>query len=281
MTREDLLKRSISEFADKKENCFIYNTETFYDKSGYAYIIKKEPRPLSCAFHFRRSLNTNEEFGRFESQSFSLNTREKIPFGSLIEYKDLVVMVSEQGGYNETMGQWHYSGVGAFTPISSQFLIKDEADIVSNIGTNSLSILLECQKDYPYFPAFFQPNTKLKFVMVDCEDGGEVGGAIGYNAEGLIDIDKCDFIKLSFVNFTRDEALRELWRLQELSKDGEAKFGFMSMPTLKNRHVYQTSFNWKSLSYVSEFRINYRTSTSVVDEVKTIKRILHKAFSTL
>lgn len=280
MTREALLKASIKEFEDSSDNALVWTCRRLFNNSGYCYIIKQESHPFSCALHYNISFDTSEEIGKYSNIEVAINTREQIPFESLIEYKGMHFAITSQGNYNETMKQWHYRGVGSFDPIFNQFLIFSEDEIDSNLGVNSMAILLGLQKDYPFVPSYFEAQSVKKYVMIDVERGENLGGSIKLKVDKLA-LHLSDNVKLTFVNFTRDECIAELFRIQQASLMPDSKFGLMSSPTLENKYIYQLAFNWKSLTYVSEFTINYYAQSSTEESVKHIKEALFEALEAL
>ena len=267
MTKVDLLKRSKQEFEDKVKNALLWECDRVITDSGYMYIIKKNSRKISCAFHFAKSFETSEEVGKYENVDIALNTDEELGFDGVIEYHDLTVAFTSQGNYNETMKMWHYKGVGTFDPISNQFMIMDEAEINNNLGVNSMELFIKLKENY---------------IMVDIENSDDLGGALKIDEEtGKYRLHKSDQVKLTFVNFTRDEAMKELYRIQESTLMPTATFGLMSSPTLENRYLYQIAFNWKSLTYVSNFRINYYIHSTTREELTKVKEVIFDTLEAL
>lgn len=296
MTKQDLLKASIREFEDKKNNALLWKCKRVFTTSGYAYLVKQTSTPISCAFHFAKTFETSEEIGKYENVEIALNTRQQIPFDDcVITYapeglgEELCVALLSQGNYNETMGQWHYRGVGTFGVISHRFLVADESEISDNLGVNSMQIILELQADYPYVPSYFEAKSEKQYVMVDVEEQGVMGGIlapqIATSADGTqkqkLTQWKRDAVKLTFVNFTRDEALKELNRVMQSSLSKETQFGFCTTPNLSNKYLYQMAFNWKSLTYISEFEINYLLRESASETAKRVLQIIYKALETI
>lgn len=282
MTRVDLLKRSKQEFEDRVKNALLWECDRVITDSGYMYIIKKSSRKISCAFHFAKSFEASEEVGKYENVDIALNTDEELGFDGVIEYYDLTVAFTSQGNYNETMKMWHYKGVGTFEPISNQFMITDEAEINNNLGVNSMELFIKLKENYPIVPSYFEAKSTKKYIMVDIENSEELGGSLRINNEtGKYELHKSDQVKLTFVNFTRDEAMKELYRIQESTLMPTATFGLMSSPTLENKYLYQIAFNWKSLTYVSNFRINYYIHSTTQEELQKIKEAVIETLETL
>lgn len=282
MTKQDLLRASIKEFEDFKENALLWKCKRVFTASGYAYLIKQSSEPISCAFHFAKNFETSEEIGKYENVEITLNTRKEIGFDdSIITYKDLTVALLTQGNYNETMAQWHYHGVGSFSPISNKFLITDESEIEENLGVNSMEIMLNLQKDYPMVPSYFEAKSEKKYIMVDVEEQGVMSGVLNFNSGGILQLWKKDAVKLTFVNFNRDEALKEINRIQNASLDKDTNFGFCSTPDLSNKYLYQLAFNWKSLTYVSNFEINYWCKSTTPEEITKVKQLIYNALQWL
>lgn len=278
MTRKNLLDRSIKEFEDKKQNALFWTCDKIFTKSGYLYIVKKESRPISCAFHYAKSFETSEEIGKYENVEIALNTYEELGFEGVVEYNGLNVAFSSQGNYNDTMQIWHYKGVGTFDVISNQFMVMSADEINNNLGVNSMEIMLNLQKDYPFVPSYFEAKSEKKYVMVDIDSSEDIGGAL--KKDGKYKLHKSDEVKLTFVNFTRDEALQELFRIQENSLKPDTQFGLMTSPTLENRYLYQIAFNWKSLTYISSFKINYYIKSNATYD-PAIKDVIFEALETL
>lgn len=280
MTREALLKASIQEYEDFENNTIVYPAKRILTKSGFQYLIKntEEAKKISCAIHYTRSFDTSESIGRYENQEISLNTREQIDFLSVLEYKGFLIALTSKGEYNETMKHFHYNGVGAFTPISKQFFITTEAEVEENIGVNSMPFLLELQNEVPYYPSFFQVEDDVKkYVMVDAENAEDLA-PVRLNYKGDYEQPKTDEIILTFVNFTRDECLKEISRIQKISVSPYAKFGFLSTFNLVTADTYQISFNWKSLTYRAKAKINYclMSSKEKRETIKKIKEVIFK-----
>ena len=281
MTREALLRQSIKEFEDKEDNALFWTCRRIYTDSGYCYILKQESKPICCALHYNKSFETSEEIGRYENIVVSMNTREDLGFEGLIEYKGFVVALSSQGSYNETMKQWHYQGVGTFDPISNEFLIVDEEEVKNNLGVNSMPIMLRLQRNYPFVPSYFEAKSTKKYIMVDVDPGADLNGAVRVNVDKKLSIHQSDNVKLTFVNFTRDECLTELKRIQDESLKPDTQFGLLTLPSLENKYTYQLAFNWKSLTYISEFAINYYSKTLDEVEVNKIKEVLFESLEAL
>lgn len=281
MTRAHLLKKSVEEFEDKINNALYWKCDRVITKSGYMYIIKRESKPISCAFHFAKSFETSEEIGKYSNVDIALNTREELGFDGVIEYHDLTVAFTSHGNYNETMAQWHYKGVGTFDAISNQFLVTSEDEINDNLGVNSMEIFLDLKNRYPIVPSYFDSSSERKYIMVDIENSEELGGGLRIAKDGKYELHKAEDVKLTFVNFTRDEAMEELYRIQEHSLSPITKFGIMTSPTLENRYLYQIAFNWKSLTYVSSFKINYYTRSKTEKELTEIKETLFNSLEAL
>lgn len=281
MTRKNLLNRSIKEFEDNVQNALYWECDKVFTDSGYLYIVKKTSRPICCAFHFAKSFETSDEIGKYENVEIALNTKEELGFDGVVEYNGLTVAFASQGNYNETMGIWHYKGVGTFEPISNRFMVTSEDEISNNLGVNSMEIFLELKDKYPMVPSYFEAKSEKQYIMVDVDNAtdAEIGGAL--KKDGKYMLHKADDIKLTFVNFTRDEAMAELYRIQESSLKPNSKFGLMSTPTFENRYTYQIAFNWKSLTYISNFRVNYYIKSSTESAEKYIKNVIYKQLEAL
>lgn len=283
MTKDYLLAQSVKEFEDKIENALFWETETIYTKSGYAYIVKKQSRPISCALHFASGFIQDEIAGKYETADIMINTREELGFDGVITYKDLTIAFTNAGNYNETMGQWHYIGVGAFSPISKRFFITDEKEINDNLGINSTEIILSLQDKYPIVPHFFQAKTEEKYIVFEAfEDGIRgVGSCIGFDENNIMTLHRIDDIKLTFINFTRDEAMAEMYRIQEASLHPKTQFGIMSPFDIKNSEIYQMAFNWRILAYSCQFTINYYTKQSTASNIKKVREIVYNSIAKL
>lgn len=283
MTKNDLLKASISEFRDKKENALYWTCDKVYTKSGFLYIVKKKSKPISCALHFAHSFESDRVLGKYETADILINTMEDLGFDGLITYKDLTVAFTSSGNYNEEMKEWHYFGVGAFSPISRRFIVLDEKDIDDNLGVNSTEIFLNLQKDYPIVPHFFEAKSEEKYILFEPRenDGVGVGTAMDYDSEGRMRFHKIDDIKLTFVNFSRDEAMAEIYRLQNCSLMPDTEFGIMSEMSIKNTNIYQIAFNWRAVAYTCEFTINYYITQSYKVNLPQVKKALYETLMKL
>lgn len=258
MTRKELLERSKKEFEDKVQNALYWSYDRIYTKSGYCYIIKKDSKPLSCSFHFSQNIDSSGEIGKFTDIEFMLNTNTKLELNGIIEYKGFIVGILRQGNYNETMGMWHYSGNGSLNVIEDMFIITSEDEVNERLGVNAMENILKLQKQYPLIPSYFNPPSKQPYIMVDIEDSNfNVNSNLKQDLDGNLWQRKTDLIKLTFMNFTRDDAMRELKRIIDTSLTPDASFGILSTPKLQNKYFYQRAFNWKSLTYTAEFDINY------------------------
>lgn len=283
MTKNDLLQASINEFRDRKENALFWTCDKVYTDSGFLYIIKKNSKPISCALHFAHGFESNSILGKYETADILINTVEDLGFEGIITYKDLTVAFTSSGNYNEEMKEWHYYGVGAFSPISQKFIVLDEKEIDDNLGVNSTEIILGLKKDYPIVPHFFEAKSEKQYILfetVEREDGG-VGSAIGYDENGNMRFHKIDRVKLTFVNFNRNDAMGEIYRIQQESLKPETKFGIMSEMVIKNTDIYQIAFNWRAAAYSCEFSINYYIRQSFNENLKKIKKGLFSSLMEL
>lgn len=262
MTREALLKASITEFEDRKNNALFWDCKRILTDSGYCYIIKQKSRLVSAAIHYNRSFETDEAVGKYENNDFALNTREELNYHGLLEYKGMHFAISSAGNYNETMGQYHYQGSGAFKPISDTFLITSEEEIGSKIGVDCIPIFIRFGKSIgiPTLPSYFEATYSNKqYVLVSCENIDTQTPV--YVKKGEYLQRKQDNVTLSLVNFTTSEAMKYIDLLQQESLKPTPEFGFASLPDLKEKTIHQMSFDWKALSYTSEFQIHYAISS--------------------
>lgn len=279
MTRDVLLKASVNEFKDNQINAKIWKTRRVFTKSGYCYILKQKSRPLSAALHYNRSFETSEEIGKYENNDVLINTRDELTFGDIIEYKNMNFALVSQGNWNATMRQWHYIATGAFAPIESQFLIVDEKEVNESIGASSLPIFLSLELGFLVIPSYFDAQTyfaekQKKYIMVDTEFE-QVLNPVYLDEAAFYNQRHVENVKFSFVNLSTAEAMRAIKTLQEASLSPEAEFGFMSLPSLKQQSVFQTSFEWKSLTYLSEFKINYNLKARGDEEISRIKEVMY------
>ena len=136
MTKNDLLLASKNEFKDNIENALIYDCERVNNQSGYSYLIKRgEGQPLSCAIHFNKSYEINNEIGKYEIIQLSINTNQKIEYeNALITYKGFNITIASVGNYNETMKMWHYNGEGTYDLLANQFIVMSKDDIIEMEG---------------------------------------------------------------------------------------------------------------------------------------------------
>lgn len=278
MTREELLKASIEEFRDLQENALFWTCERIFTSSGYCYILLKESRPISCAIHFNRSFESDENIGKYESNDMQINTREDLGFEGVIEYKGLFCALVSQGNWNATMGQYHYQGTGSFGPINRQFLITNEQEVNKKIGVDSMPIFMNLEFGVPIVPSYYMAKSQTSYVMVDVEYEGDITPIL--STRKSYEQIKVDNVKLTFVNFSTHDAMKFLDRLQNLSLSQNPTFGFLTTPGLQAQHVYQISFNWKALVYESSFKINYCLRGYYENE-KAIIRIREAFFESL
>lgn len=282
MTKAYLLSQSVKEFEDKQENALFWEVDKIYTKSGYLYLVKKNSRPISCALHFASGFQQDSILGKYETADILINTREELGFEGVITYKGFTIAFTNAGNYNETMGQWHYIGVGAFSPISNRFFITDEKEVNSNLGINSTETILSLQKDYPIVPHFFQAKTEEKYILFEAfEDGTQrVGSMLDFDTtDDKMRLHRIDDIKLTFVNFTRDEAMAEMYRIQQESLKPDTKFGIMSEFKIKNDELYQMAFNWRVLAYSCAFTINYYITQSEKGLLPRIRQIVYNSIA--
>lgn len=276
MTREALLKASIAEFEDNKQNCLLWEIERVYTSSGFCYIIKKNSTKISGALHYDFDLNLDDSIGRYETNKILFTTRTELPSDCLITYKGLTIAIKEMGFYNETMGQWHYMGNDVIKAISDEFLITDIAEIKNNIGVNSYKILSQLALSYPIVPSFYAPQESDKsYVVLDITTGQGITPFI--NRDSKIKHLKIDDIKLSFVNIDTDNALKFMYDLQEFSKYPDTQFGINAINTFIDEKIYQESFNWRALNYTMSMRVNYYLEADI-DAPTFIKSILYDYF---
>ena len=278
MTKEYLLNASKREFEDKKENAVLWKCKRIYTSSGYAYLVKQTSKKISCAIHFARNFDTSEEIGKYENIEVVLNTFEEIPFDdAVIEYKGFVVAMLSQRNYNEEMRMFHYNGVGSFESISKMFFVTSEDEISENLGVNSMQIFCSLKKDYPIVPSYFKADSVKKFIMCDVEESNEgLNSTIFKNEEGNFVSRKSDSVKLTFVNFTRDEAMAELHRIQEESLNPETTFGILTPPKLENKYMYQLAFSWKSNTYIATFLAFYFLRSDTKVEQPVIQKVVYE-----
>lgn len=278
MTKEYLLKASIAEFEDHKNNALLWDCDRIFTSSGYCYILKKSSKPVSCAIHYNRTFETDENIGKYENNDVAINTREELGFQGVIEYKGMHFAFNSQGNWNETMAQYHYSGSGGFGPIQNTFLVTDIAEVEKKIGADSMPIFMDLEFGVPIVPAYYQADSMKRYVMVHTEYVGDLT-PVRPDLKSYVQ-HKRDTIKLAFVNFTTHDAMHFLNRLQELSLSPKSNFGFLTIPGLKSKDTYQISFNWKALVYESEFDINYCLKGDYNTE-KTLVRIREAFFKAI
>lgn len=278
MTREALLKASIREFKDYKNNAMVWNVERHFTNSGYCYILKLKSRPISCAIHYNASFDTDENVGKYENNDIAINTREKLDSNNeIIEYKGMYIAISSIGNFNATMGQWHYAGQASFKPIADRFLITDLAQIQNEIGSNCLSILMKLDLGYPLVPAYYAAHDKSSYIMFNV-NYSEAYNIISYSQElGALCQYRKDNVKLSFVNIDTLTAMKILEKLNEFALKKGAEFGINNIPSLSDENFYQKSFNWKSLVYSSVLDINYHLKASDARSIKEIKEVFFNA----
>lgn len=282
MTKKDLMNASKREFEDLKNNALYWQVKRIFTQSGYCYIIKEKSTPISCAFHFNKAVDSSEEVGKYSDIEFSLNTRQELDLNGIVEYKNLIVGILRQGNYNATMDMWHYSGNGTLGVIEDMFLISNENEILADLGVNAMPIFLKMADKYPIIPSYFEPPSKKPFIMVDIEDSNyNINSWIKYKNANEIYERKCDKIILTFINFTKTQAMNELKRIIDLSLIPDKEFGILSTPKLDNKYFYQKAFNWKSLTYKAEFDINYAIQSQSDNEQMQIKQILFNQLSAL
>lgn len=290
MTREALLKASITEFQDSINNAEVWECDRVTNSGGYIYIIKKKSKPLSCAIHVAGAVKQDQQLGKFETQSVMINTREQLDTNAIVIYKDIIIALTGNANYNETMGQWHYMGVMAYEAISRRFMVADERNVQEILGASSLPIFIDLADEYPIVPHIFESKSANKYVLVRCDEneGLELGGTIDYDNAGYLRQPKSDRVTLSFVNFNRNEMLRELHRIQEKSLEPTAKFGFNTPINIENAEIYQVAFNWRASVYNADFVINYyltqeKDKFTPYDDGQTlrIKKVIYEALRTL
>lgn len=282
MTREALLKASIKEFEDNIKNANVYKCKRIYTDSGYVYLIKDKhtKKSISCAIHWNASFEVNENIGKYESNDVSINTREKLDFDCIIEYNDLLIALTSQDDYNATMGQWHYFGTAAFSPISDRFFITSEEEIELNIGINSLSYLLPLDLGFPLVPSYYSAQNKKQYIMIDIEESISLT-PVYQKGDELVQY-KQDSVRFAFVNLDTYEAMSCIKKLQDYSLQPDVYgFALNDNLNLRDENVYQKSFNWKSLTYVSDFKINYYLKAKTPEIQMVIKQALFSAFQTL
>lgn len=290
MTREALLKASISEFRDNINNAELCDCDRVTNTGGYIYIIKKSSKPFSCAIHVAGAVKQDQQLGKFETQNVMINTRQQLDINSIITYKGIVIALTGQANYNETMGQWHYMGVMGYEAITRRFLVENERNVLEILGASSLPIFMELAQDYPIVPHIFESKSENKYILVNCKENSaiELGSCIDYDEKGYLRQHKADDVTLSFVNFNRNEMLREIHRIQEASLEADAKFGFNTRIEIENAEIYQVAFNWRASVYNADFTINYYLTqekdkyTPYDDGQKMrIKKVLFKALRAL
>lgn len=274
MTREALLKASIREFEDFKNNCQVWEVDRHFTDTGYCYMIKKNPKEISAAIHYNASFETDDSVGKYENNDVAINTREQLPFDSILTYKDLTFAIASMGNYNETMGQWHYAAQSAFKPISDEFLITDEAEINQKIGCNSLGIIMALDFEYPLVPSYYAATDKKSYVMLSVTSSEGITPII--TTDDYVYQRKRDTLKVSFVNIDTKGALYFLRQLQEYSLMPNTEFGINSIGTLADENLYQKSFNWKSLTYSVDIDLNYLLKTDGIID-KRFSEILYKS----
>lgn len=275
MTKSDLLKRSIKEFEDGRENCIVYKAERHFTKSGYCFIIKRNPQNISAAIHYNVSFETNDKVGKYENNDVEINTNTQLPLDCILQYKDLIFAISKQGNYNSEMKVWHYTAQSSFKPISDKFLITSEEEIVENIGCNSCAIISNLSFNYPIVPSYYAATNKIEYVMLSVLES--VGETSFISRGKKLYQRKRDKIKLSFVNIDTKGTLEFLHQFQEYSLHPTSLFGINSIGTLQDDNLYQKSFNWKSLTTSIDFYINYLLEVER-DNTQKILEVFYKKF---
>lgn len=281
MTKQDLLKASIAEFEDNKNNAVFWQCKRITTKSGYCYIVKQKPTNISCAIHYNRSFETDDSIGKYENNDFTINTRIELDYHGLIEYKGMHFAIASAGNYNETMAQYHYQGSGAFKPIADKFLIVDEQDIDEHLGVDSTSIFIEFGNslNIPTLPAYFEATYfHTSYILISVDFDSILTPIQGCS---LLTQQKVDNVVLTFVNFTPEQAMNVLKKLQNFSVSPDSTFGFMSLPDLKERTIHQKSFDWKALSFTSEFKINYALTSNSTEKCGIIKQVVFEMMQEL
>lgn len=279
MTREALLKQSIKEFEDKKQNALFYVCKRVDTPSGYVYLVKGKPKKISCAIHYNRSFEATDNFGRIEVNDVAINTREELGIGHIVEYKDFVFGIASQEDYNATMGQWHYQGVASHRFIQAQFYVENESLINKHIGYNAMAILHELDLGFHILPPLFAVDTQEKFIMMDVEQSTNLTPV--YKREALFRQERIDDCKLSFVNLDTNEVLKTLYKFQQASLVKDARFGFLSLPSLSDNGLFQKSFNWRSLAQTGSFRIHYALNSDIDENDKMIRQATLKTLNYL
>ena len=92
MTREFLLKASITEFKDNEKKVIAIPFKRVYTPQGYSYLIldRLQAKEVYCAIHINREYVVTEEIGRLYTTSIDFSTREKFDIEStLFIYKGI------------------------------------------------------------------------------------------------------------------------------------------------------------------------------------------------
>ena len=278
MTREALLKASITEFEDNKKNAEVYQCRRVPTDSGYVYLIKDRHsrRKISCAIHWNASFEIEEAIGKYENNDVSINTRERLEFDTIIEYNGLLISITSQDDYNETMAQWHYNGTASFKPISDKFFITDESEIDKKIGINSLAILIPLDLGFPIVPSYYSASAHKQYIMIDVENSESLT-PIYKQGDELVQYKK-DSIRMSFINLNTHEVMSVVKKLQDYAVLPDIyKFSINGVINLYDQNVFQKSFEWKSLSYATNFEVNYYLKSYTDEESKIIRDALFTA----
>lgn len=282
MTREALLKASINEFKDNVKNAYVFNCKRIVTSSGYVYLIKdiNTRKEISCAIHWNASFESDDKIGKRETNDVSINTREKIDFDSLVEYNGLTIAIVSQDDYNNTMGQWHYNGIASL-PINNRFLVTTDEEIITEIGINSMSLFMALDLGYPLIPSFYSAQNKAKFIMIDIQDSHALTPM--YRNESEILQYRTDRVRMSFINFSTLEAMECIEKLENYTINEAKQVGFAinDILNLRDDNIYQKSFDWKSLTYVTEFNVNYYLKANSKRKQILIKEALFNAMGSL
>ena len=292
-SKENLFKRSIREFEDKKNNCLVWRTERVITESGYQFIIKqKEPRAIAAAIHTTQDFE-HKEVGKIEVSSVMINTREELDPNDLIEYENQYFAIESRDYLNETMGMYHYICFTCYG-YNNRFIVLDPEDIEKELSINSFPKVYNMLKNIKIerrplhvYPTFFKMEHILavksiqKFVVLEVLETKTKSFLNTYydttsNKISFIQNNQ-DTLKIWMINFNRDETYNILGQLKQEFANSTAPsgVGLASDFRIYSETEYQKGINLKTLLNVLELDVNYNViSSDPLEGASFIKQVL-------
>lgn len=249
MTREFLLKASIAEFKDTKNNAEVYTFERFVTSTGYTYLKVdiESKKCISCAIHI--DTEKDELYGIQEVAKGFLSTRVKINNNQFVKYKNFYLFINSNSEYNETMQQYGYR---------VDLLTNDKLRLLSEINEefgNTCYDKVSTIPGYSIMPFYsYQGDFTQGVILFKIEESKSIT-MVRQHLKKLSQLRE-DKVSFQLVNLPRDKVFLFSRDLQEFSLSSN-NFGIVSTLEIKDNEEYDKASQLKSLASSVETAISY------------------------